>query len=118
MNFLTWITENWELVCILLGVLVNAAALVYNIYKLCRSGKLRASQNWLELLEAARRFEVEAEGFAEYSSAEKLHYVLSRLRNYAAELGCAYDEERLIEQINNDIAFTKAVNADKSERLE
>ena len=118
MTIFTWITANWELLCILLGVLVNAGALAYNVYKMCRSGKLRDAQNWLELLDAARRFEVEAEAFGEYSSAEKLHYVLSRLRNYAAELGCSFDEERLTARIREDIAFSKAVNADKSERLE
>ena len=44
--------------------------------------------------------------------------MLSRLRIFTAELGLAFDEERLIAQIEADIAFSKAVNAHKSERLE
>ena len=118
MNFWEWIAQNWELVCICLGILVNAGALGYNLYKMLRSGKLRDTKARLELLDAARRFEIEAEAFVDYSGAEKLHYVLSRLRNYAAELGCTFDEQSMTDRIAEDIAFSKAVNADKSERLE
>ena len=110
--------SNWEFLCILFGVLVNLAGLVYNVYKLYRSGCAKSAGNWLAILEAARQYEKEAERFTEYSSAEKLQYVLSRLRVFTAELGCAFDEERLIAQIEADIAFSKEVNADKSGRLE
>ena len=59
-----------------------------------------------------------AEGFPSYTSAEKLQYVLSRLRIFTAELGCDFDEAALTERIEADIAFSKEVNADKSERLD
>ena len=113
-----WFHVNWEFICILFGILVNLAGLVYNVYKFCRSGRAKVAHNWLAVLEAARQYEKEAEGFPEYSSAEKLQYVLSRLRIFTAKLGCEYDEERLVAQIEADIAFSKEVNADKSARLE
>lgn len=118
MNALLWIEQNWEMICICFGILVNLAGLAYNIFKFCRAGHAKNAANWIAVLEAARNFEQEAEGFADYSAAEKLQYVLSRLRVFTAELGYAFDEERLIAQIEADIAFSKAVNADKSGRLE
>ena len=118
MNILVWLEQNWEVIGIAFGVLVNAIGLAYNICKFCRSGHSKSAADWLKILEAAREYEVEAEHFAEYSAAEKLQYVLSRLRIFTAELGCTFDEERLIAQIEADIAFTKEVNGKKSERLE
>ena len=44
MSFFEWIGANWELVGICFGILVNALGLAYNVYKLCRSGKLKALQ--------------------------------------------------------------------------
>ena len=113
-----WLQTNWEFLCILFGILVNLAGLVYNIYKFYRSGCAKSAKNWLAVLDAARQYEKEAERFTEYSSAEKLQYVLSRLRVFTAELGCSFDEERITAQIEADIAFSKEVNADKSARLE
>ncbi len=118
MTVLLWLEGNWETICICFGILVNLAGLAYNIYKLCRSGHAKSAADWIAILEAAREFEKEAETFADYSAAEKLQYVLSRLRVFTAELGYPFDEESLIAQIEADIAFTKAVNAHKSERLE
>ena len=118
MNILLWLNENWELICICFGILVNAAGVAYNIYKLCRSGHAKGAARWLTILEAARQYEVEAEQFQDYTAAEKLQYVLSRLRILTAELGVPFDEARLIAQIESDIAFSKEVNAQKSECLE
>ena len=118
MSFFEWIGENWELVGICFGILVNALGLAYNIYKLCRTGKVKALQQAAILAEAAREYEKEAEGFEGYSSAEKLHYVLSRLHTLSAELGCQYDEEKMIGMVESDIAFSKCVNAKNTDRLE
>ncbi len=118
MNFFEWIGANWELVGICFGILVNAAGLAYNVYKLCRSGKLKALQQAAILAEAAREYEQEAERFDSYSSAEKLHYVLSRLQTLSAELGCAYDEEKMIRMVESDIVFSKRVNAKNEDELE
>lgn len=113
-----WLQTNWEFICILFGILVNALGLAYNVYKFYRSGCAKSSANWLAILEAMRQYEREAEAFTEYSSAEKLQYVLSRLRVFTSDLGCGFDEEKLIAQVEADIAFSKEVNADKSARLE
>jgi hypothetical protein len=118
MEFLQWIRDNWDLILVIFGVLVNAFGLIYNICKFCRAGKAKSAANWIRIIEAARQYEIEAEGFTSYTSAEKLQYVLSRLRVFTAELGCAFDEEALTARIEADIAFSKEVNADKSERLE
>ena len=118
MEIFNTISLNWELICIAFGVLVNLAGFVFNITKLCRAGRGSDAETWLALIEAARVYEQEAEGFVHYTSAEKLQYVLSRLRVFTAELGCGFDEERLIEQISADIAFSKAVNAEKGEGLD
>lgn len=118
MNIAEWLNENWELICICFGLLVNLVGLIYNIRKYIRAGHAQSAADWLAILEAAREYEMEAERFPEYSAAEKLQYVLSRLRVFTAELGCSFDEERLTDRIRADIAFSKAVNAPKSERLE
>ena len=118
MDFFEWIGANWELVGICFGILVNAAGLAYNVYKLCRSGKLKALQQATILAEAAREYEKEAEQFEGYSSAEKLHYVLSRLHTLSAELGCPYDEGKMIGIVESDIAFSKCVNAQSADKLE
>ena len=114
-----WISQNWELVGICFGILVNAAALAYNVYKFCRTGKLKGLQNMTALFEAAREYELQAEQFPEYSSAEKLNYVLSRLRVLATELGCQFNEEELVARIESDIAYSKGINAGaRSDSLE
>ena len=118
MTVMLWLEENWEMICIWFGILVNLLGVGYNVFKLCRTKHAGGAADWIAILEAAREFEQEAETFADYSATEKLQYVLSRLRIFTAELGLAFDEERLIAQIEADIAFSKAVNAHKSERLE
>ena len=118
MNVLLWLNENWELICICFGILVNAAGVAYNVYKLCRNGHAKSAAAWLTILEAARQYEIEAEQFQDYTAAEKLQYVLSRLRILTAELGVPFDEARLSAQIEADVAFSKEVNAKKSECLE
>ena len=118
MNVMLWIEDNWEMICICFGIFVNLLGLGYNVFKIWRSGHVKSVADWLAVMEAAREFEQEAETFSCYSAAEKLQYVLSRLRVFTAEIGCEFDEERLIAQIEADIAFSKAVNARKSERLE
>lgn len=118
MEILQWIRTNWDLILVVFGLAVNALGLVYNIYKFCRSGKSKNAANWISIMEAARQYEMEAESFLSYTSEEKLQYVLSRLRVFTAELGCPFDEEALTARIESDIAFSKEVNADKSERLE
>ena len=70
MNILLWLNENWELICICFGILVNAAGVASNIYKLCRSGHAKGAARWLTILEAARQYEVEAEQFQDYTAAE------------------------------------------------
>ena len=118
MKVFEFIAGNWELVGIIFGILVNAAALAYNVYKFCRVGRVRALENMRVMLEAAREYEMEAERFEGYTSAEKLNYVLSRLRTLAAELGCAFREEEMVAQIESDIAYSKGVNARPSDKLE
>ncbi len=119
MTVLEWISANWELVGICFGILVNAAALAYNIYKFCRTGRLKGLQSMTALFEAAREYELQAEQFTDYSSAEKLNYVLSRLRVLATELGCEFNEAELTARIESDIAYSKGVNAtDKADTLE
>ena len=114
MSVFEWMGMNWEIVGICFGILVNVLGLAYNVYKLCRSGKIKALQHAMILAEAAREFELEAEGYVGYSAAEKLNYVLSRLRTLAAELGCEYDESKLVAMIESDITFSKGVNAHAS----
>ena len=118
MKVFDFIVGNWELVGIVFGILVNAAALVYNIYKFCRVGRVHTLENMRVMLEAAWEYEMEAERFEGYTSAEKLNYVLSRLRTLAAELGCPFREEEMVAQIEAEIAYSKGVNARPSDKLE
>lgn len=118
MEFFKWISGNWELIFICFGILVNLAGVAYNLLKFYRAGKSKSAAAWLCVLEAAREYEMEAEKFTNYTAAEKLQYVLSRLRVFTTELGYSFDEAELTQQIEADIAFTKEVNAHKSGELE
>ena len=100
---------NWELICVALAVLVNTVAAIYNLIRLCRSGKMTEAETWLALIEAARIYEKEAEILGG-NAGEKLEYVLSNLHRFTDKLGCYYDRDRLIELIEGDIAFAKAIN--------
>ena len=116
---LKWIAANWELVGICFGIAVNIAGLAYNVYKFWRTGRLKALQNMSALFEAAREYELQAEQFEDYSSAEKMNYVLSRLRVLSAELGCEFDETELVARNEADIAYSKGVNSpQRSDALE
>ncbi len=114
MAFFEWITANWELICVFFGIIVNAVCVVYNLIEAFCSEE-GSAKAWIALLEAAREYEIEAERFSTYSGAEKLQYVLTRLRALAAEFDHPFDEEKLVEQIRADIAFSKAVNAGESD---
>ena len=104
---------------LILVILLNAAILIYSLVRSFMKDKGGALEKWIKLMEAARIYEAEAEGFAHYSAAEKLNYVLSRLRVLATELGCAFDEESMIARIESDIAYSKGVNGvGKNESLE
>ena len=100
---------NWELICVALAVLVNTVAAFYNLIRLCRSGKMTDAETWLALIEAARIYEKEAEILGG-DAGEKLEYVLANLHRFTDKLGCYYDRDRLIELIEGDIAFAKAIN--------
>ncbi len=108
MNVLNWLLAHRELVAFLGVILLNLVALGYNILCMCRNGKAKDLKNWIELIRAARQYELEAEGLVGVDGAEKLSYVLARLRARTAELGCAFEEERLIAMITEDIGFGKA----------
>lgn len=118
LRIVEWIIANREIAAIVLGILVNAAGLIYNIVKLARSGGAKDLRNWLRIIEAARQYEVEAESLTGCTAPEKLDYVLTRLRVYAEKLGYPYDEEKFTAQVEADIAFSREVNAEKSETLE
>ena len=113
-----WLGENWELLCIFFGVAVNALGLLYNVWRYVRAGGLRNTDIWQELLAAARKYECEAEAAGGLSGAEKLEYVLSRMREHTELLGYRYDREELAAMVEKDIAFANTLNDIKSERLE
>lgn len=111
MKILKWFTENPQAVTLLLGILINLVGLAYNLCEYVRSGKGRDVRGWLRMLEAARQFETEAEGIPGFGAAEKLSYVLEKLSIFAAEQGLPFDAEECRKQVEEDIAFSKKVNA-------
>jgi len=52
------------------------------------------------------------------SAAEKLEYVLCKMREYSETVGQKYDREALAEAVERDIGFFNEMNDIKSERLE
>ena len=113
-----WLSQNWGLICICFGILINAAGLAYNVTRYVRAGGLRRAEGWQELLAAVHKYECEAEGMEGMDGAAKLEYVLSRLREYTALLGFEYDREMLVDVVEKDIAFVNEMKDIKSERLE
>jgi hypothetical protein len=115
---LQWLQENGDLLCICLGIVINALGLAYSIYKYLRAKGVQGAAELLPALyQAARRFECEAEATA-LKGEEKLAFVLERLRLFTAEQGVPRSDEELIAIVEADIAFSKEVNAPKSEVLE
>ena len=112
MKVFEWVIFNWEFICVVLAVIVNSIAMIYNIVKLCRTGKMSDAETWLALIEAARAYEKEAEILGG-DAGEKLEYVLANLHKFTDKLGCYYDRERLIELIESDIAFANLINPPK-----
>ena len=110
-----WVMTHLDLVILALTVLLNLALLVSWVLRIWRGDRATALQKWLKMLEAAREFEMEAEGFSHYSAAEKLNYVLSRLRTLAVQLEIPFEEGRLVAAVEKDIAFSKVVNVEESE---
>ena len=110
-----WVMTHLDLVILALTVLLNLALLASWVLRIWRGDRATALQKWLNMLEAAREFEMEAEGFSHYSAAEKLNYVLSRLRTLAVQLEIPFEEGRLVAAVEKDIAFSKVVNVEESE---
>ena len=110
-----WVMTHLDLVILALTVLLNLALLASWALRIWRGDRATALQKWLKMLEAAREFEMEAEGFSHYSAAEKLNYVLSRLRTLAVQLEIPFEEGRLVAAVEKDIAFSKVVNVEESE---
>ena len=111
MNVLHWLLAHRELVAFVGVILLNLVALGYNLVCMCRNGKAKELKNWIELARAARQYELEAQGLVGTDGAERLNYVLARLRALTAELGCAFEEERLIALITEDIDFGNVIGA-------
>lgn len=111
MQLIKWFTENPQAVPLLFGILINLAGLAYNLYEYIRSGKGRDVRGWLLMLEAARQFEMEAEATAGLDSAGKLAFALEKLNAFAAGQGLPFDAEKCRRQVEEDIAFTRQVNA-------
>ena len=95
-----WVMTHLDLVILALTVLLNLALLASWVLRIWRGDRATALQKWLKMLEAAREFEMEAEGFSHYSAAEKLNYVLSRLRTLAVQLEIPFEEGRLVEAVS------------------
>ena len=114
MNVLRWIQENRELLYVCFGLLLNLVGVIYHVWRSCRVGGMSQPEDWLAILEAARQFEQEAELLFEGSTAEKLQYVLSKLRAFTAERGLPFEEARLTKQIEADM--TRERDQGKSER--
>ena len=109
------LSENWELICICFGILINALGVGYNVYRYVRAGGLRRAEGWQELLDASRRYACEAERIAGLNGAQKLEYVLARLREYTDLMGFDYDTELLTGVVEGEIRFANELNAVKSE---
>ena len=118
MLFLQWLTQNRELMFICIGVLINAVGLLYNVMKYLRAGGVKSSKMLLAMRDAARRFECEAENEQGLTGAQKLAFVLEKLRQLSEKMKYPYDEKQMIAMIEEDIAFSREVNATKSEELE
>ncbi|MBE6594198.1 MAG: hypothetical protein E7644_00205 [Ruminococcaceae bacterium] len=111
MTVFDFVMEHFDLAVLVLTVLLNLVLLCASAVRAWRGDRAASLQKWLQLLEAAREFETEAEGFSHYSAAEKLNYVLSRLRTLSATLDVPFEEEALMAAVEKDIAFSKVVNA-------
>ena len=117
-ELLPWICANREMLCLLFGLLLNAAGLCYHVLRIfCKCRPARAAK-LLALREAARALEEEAEQIGGLSGAEKLEYVLTRLRQLAAEMRYEIGDDALRAAVETDIAFSKTVNARTDEYLE
>lgn len=108
--------ENLELIISLasacLGLVVAVAAI---IAKYARSAKARkAAEQTVEICNALMPYIKQAESYVNYSGEEKKEYVMTKANRYAIENGIKFDEDAVSNQVEELIALSKEVNADKS----
>lgn len=104
--------ENLEVILSLAGTALSLlVACVTFIVKFVRSIHKRVKeQGTTALLEAVIPIVEIAEGFADYSGAEKKEYVLTKVNQYAIENRIEFDAEAVSDKIEQLVELSRQVN--------
>lgn len=82
------------------------------IFAKTKSAKVRkAAGIALTITDEVKHKMLDAEKFKNYSGAEKLEFVLSRMQTFLAQKKLTYDEELIKNIIENEITLTKQINS-------
>lgn len=113
MNVGEFFAEYWS---VLLSAILTLASLIWAIIQSKKTGN---KSGLLEMSSLIPTFCSEAEEmFGKGNGVAKLNFVLTKLRIYALEHNIRTNSKSLEEQINNYVASTKIVNAEKTPTLE
>lgn len=98
-----------SLVGTIAGLIVTAATFLIKFIKNGKAKKI--AENIIEIGNAVIPYIKRAEEFAQYTSAEKKEYVMTKANQYAIENGIPFDAAAVDEKIEELVRLTKHVNA-------
>lgn len=94
----------YEITIVILLAIAAAALVVARIMK-----EIKSAKSWPEILAAIPEIITEAvQIFADYPS--QLQYVVTAIKNLAAELGVKVDEDKISEVVNNMMGASNAIS--------
>lgn len=99
------VNEIIRLVCLSVSLLISLAGFVTALIKDIKT------KRWDELKDSLLGFIAKAETFTEYSGEEKKSAVLNWASEFCDKHGIKFDAEKVGDEIEQLVAFTKAVNS-------
>ena len=110
--------DKIQIICYVISACFTIAGVVFGIVYKIKGGKWKKVATCFSAI--GDQFSTlsglikKAEGFKNYTGAEKLNYVLTNYKLDCLNNGIKYDEAAATEQIESIIDLTKAVNAKKT----
>ncbi|MGN1200842.1 MAG: hypothetical protein ACI4R8_01070 [Candidatus Caccovivens sp.] len=75
------------------------------------------TKNWNALKSALKEFITKAEGFVNFTGAEKKEIVLAWATNFCSEQGMKFDSEKVSAEIEDLVTLTKQVNQREKDKV-
>lgn len=104
------IEEIIRIVGLSIPLLISIIGFIISLIKAIKSGK------WNKLTEVLKGYIAEAEGFKNYTGAEKKNYVLMCLSDFCKKSNISFDYKKISASIEEILDLTKLVNAREKDK--